>query len=72
MNKFALLTIIGLALLTSCSNTGNNTNSKENNSNKMQQADLFICPMDCEKGKTYDKSGKCPLCEMDLVKKEKK
>ena len=24
------------------------------------------CPMDCEKGKTYDKPGQCPVCKMDL------
>lgn len=29
----------------------------------------YVCPMDCEKGKTYDKPGKCPVCEMDLKKK---
>lgn len=29
----------------------------------------YVCPMDCEKGKTYDKPGKCPVCEMDLEKK---
>lgn len=27
----------------------------------------YACPMDCEKGKTYDTPGKCPVCEMDLV-----
>jgi Heavy metal binding domain len=26
----------------------------------------FICPMNCEKGKTYDKPGACPVCHMDL------
>lgn len=29
----------------------------------------YACPMDCENGKTYDKPGKCPKCEMDLQKK---
>lgn len=29
----------------------------------------YACPMDCENGKTYDKPGKCPKCEMDLEKK---
>ena len=29
----------------------------------------YVCPMDCENGKTYDKPGKCPKCEMDLEKK---
>jgi Heavy metal binding domain len=26
----------------------------------------FICPMNCEKGKTYDAPGSCPVCHMDL------
>ncbi len=27
----------------------------------------FYCPMHCEGDKTYDKSGDCPVCGMDLV-----
>lgn len=27
---------------------------------------LYQCPMNCEKGKTYDKAGSCPMCKMDL------
>ncbi len=27
----------------------------------------FYCPMHCEADKTYDKSGDCPVCGMDLV-----
>lgn len=26
----------------------------------------YQCPMDCEKGKTYEEEGKCPECKMDL------
>jgi len=26
----------------------------------------YRCPMNCEKGKTYDKEGKCPVCGMQL------
>lgn len=26
----------------------------------------YICPMNCEKGKTYDQPGSCPICRMDL------
>ncbi len=37
----------------------------------MAMNDIYQCPMDCEKGKTYDKEGKCPVCEMDLKKVEK-
>ena len=29
----------------------------------------YQCPMKCEKEKTYDKEGKCPVCEMKLRKK---
>jgi len=28
--------------------------------------DAYQCPMDCEKGKTYEKEGNCPVCKMDL------
>jgi hypothetical protein len=27
--------------------------------------------MDCEKGKTYDEPGSCPVCKMDLQKVKK-
>ena len=26
----------------------------------------YQCPMDCEKGKTYEEQGQCPVCKMDL------
>jgi len=32
----------------------------------------YKCPMNCEGDKTYDKSGKCPVCGMKLEKVEKK
>ena len=28
---------------------------------------IFYCPMQCEGTKTYDKSGDCPVCGMDLI-----
>lgn len=37
----------------------------------MAMNDAYKCPMDCEKGKTYDKEGKCPVCNMNLKKVEK-
>ncbi|WP_179338660.1 heavy metal translocating P-type ATPase [Winogradskyella ludwigii] len=30
----------------------------------------FYCPMHCEGEKTYDKSGDCPVCGMDLVEEQ--
>lgn len=35
-----------------------------------QQSDVYVCPMHLEV--TSDKPGKCPKCDMNLVKKEKK
>jgi hypothetical protein len=40
--------------------------AKEETTEEMQMAS-YVCPMDCEKGKTYEAAGKCPVCEMDLV-----
>ncbi len=37
---------------------------------KEAMAAKYQCPMDCEKGKTYDKPGNCPVCKMALKKKE--
>jgi heavy metal translocating P-type ATPase len=33
-------------------------------------AGVFYCPMHCEDDKTYDKSGDCPVCGMDLVEEQ--
>lgn len=38
-------------------------NHKEGEAHKV----AYECPMDCEKGKTYDKKGSCPVCKMDLI-----
>jgi hypothetical protein len=40
------------------------TNGKQD-STQVSSA-VYQCPMDCEKGKTYDKPGQCPVCGMDL------
>jgi len=31
---------------------------------------VYQCPMDCEKGKSYTEKGNCPVCKMDLKRKE--
>ncbi len=43
----------------------------ENEVNETLMHDAYQCPMDCEKRKTYDKEGNCPVCKMDLKKVEK-
>jgi len=28
-------------------------------------SNVYQCPMDCEKGKTFDSAGSCEVCGMD-------
>ncbi len=58
---FTLLFIFTIStVFTSCDN-------KKKETPKTEVADaVYQCPMDCEKGKTYDKPGSCPVCKMDL------
>lgn len=43
------------------------TPDKEKEKPKGKGTGTFYCPMHCEGDKTYDKSGDCPVCGMDLV-----
>ncbi|WP_405606635.1 heavy metal-binding domain-containing protein [Polaribacter sp. Asnod1-A03] len=41
---------------------------KEQISTEENEIAKYQCPMKCEGEKTYDKKGKCAVCEMKLVK----
>ncbi len=41
----------------------------DHSSEEMASKDAYQCPMDCEKGKTYEETGSCPVCKMDLKAK---
>ena len=43
------------------------TSEEEKLKPKGKGTGTFYCPMHCEGDKTYDKSGDCPVCGMDLV-----
>ena len=43
---------------------------KKNKHPKGKGTGTFYCPMHCEGDKTYDKSGDCPVCGMDLVEQQ--
>ena len=58
--------LIGTATLSSCSST-----TEKPDSEQVHEHAEYICPMDCENGKTYDESGTCPVCKMDLAEVEK-
>ena len=69
MKKIIVLSIMLFAvsaITLSCRDTKKKEESKEVTMN-----DKYACPMDCESGKTYDKEGQCPVCEMDLTKVER-
>jgi len=38
------------------------------NHNDNENIKGYICPMDCEHGKTYEEPGICPVCKMDLIR----
>ena len=45
----------------------NHTQEEKKEQSKGKGTGTFYCPMHCEGDKTYDKSGDCPVCGMDLV-----
>ena len=69
MKKVILATLSCMAILFTmnscqCNKEKDNVNSPD----AAVQQEKYICPMNCENGKTYDKSGSCPVCGMDLTK----
>jgi protein SCO1/2 len=64
MKKLMMFSLIAAGFLMSC-----NQKSETKNQDSTTIAATYQCPMDCEKGKTYDKPGKCSVCDMELEKK---
>jgi Cu2+-exporting ATPase len=62
----ALTLILGLIMISSCSNDSSNVS---NHDAEHMESTTFYCPMKCEGEKTYDDPGVCPKCGMDLVEK---
>lgn len=44
------------------------SNPTEKEPSSTKKSGTYYCPMHCEGEKTYDQSGDCPVCGMDLVK----
>lgn len=59
--KYALVLTSALVITACNSKTEESTEHADH-----AGAHSYICPMNCENGKTYDKAGKCPVCGMDL------
>ncbi|MFP5436733.1 MAG: heavy metal-binding domain-containing protein [Bacteroidia bacterium] len=63
--------VIGLSTI-SCGNKEEKTLVDDPKEHLHKDADLhklaYECPMNCEKGKVYEKQGNCPVCNMKLIK----
>ncbi len=78
--SFFLLTVIFsfAVMFTACKESKKEEVKTQNNDIhdhakvEIDSKDVYQCPMDCEKGKTYDKVGSCPVCKMDLKEKSLK
>lgn len=70
----SLMLILGTSALTACGGANEaeeGAKTEENvETHEHTNYDHYACPMDCEKGKVYDKKGACPVCGMDLEKVE--
>lgn len=67
MKKTILIAIVAIVaglLLVSCGNS--NKKEAQENTTEQVEASHYQCPMQCEGDKVYEKSGVCPVCEMDL------
>lgn len=57
----SLVLVLSIGLFTACQNNAPKTEVKT-----AAAGVKYICPMNCEDGKTYDEAGSCPVCHMDL------
>ena len=59
-------------VFTSCKSEKKEEKKEHVTSDKKEIAEkeVYQCPMKCEKEKTYEKEGACPVCKMKLRKKE--
>ena len=65
---FAIIFSVGV-VFTACKSEKKEVKKEQTHTKEVAAKDVYQCPMDCEKGKTYDKEEKCPVCEMKLKKK---
>jgi Cu2+-exporting ATPase len=67
MNKISIIfaaLLVMTAITTSCSG------GDKENTEQSKGSGTYQCPMKCEGDKTYNQSGQCPVCNMDLEKVE--
>lgn len=64
MKQFKIILSMAIAIFCFTATTAQSTESKTNKATADRT--VYQCPMKCEGGKTYDKAGKCPKCNMNL------
>jgi len=65
----AIIIIATITFLSACNNNASTEKITATDSTAQttgEHAHQYRCPMNCEKGKTYDKEGNCPVCGMKL------
>ena len=68
MNTISQMLIVLSTVFTliSCNDVNNANADSTLSTTADEHQHSYRCPMNCEKGKTYEKAGKCPVCGMDL------
>lgn len=66
MNLRTLVIAISSLTIMACDNNSQNSTTNADSTATAEHKHSFRCPMNCEKGKTYDKEGNCPVCGMKL------
>ena len=61
-----ILYIAGLGLFLFISGAAITACSGATETNQTVEVATYQCPMDCEKGKTFDKASSCSVCGMEL------
>ena len=75
--KKSILVVVAIfsiaVMFTSCKDAKKDADKHEMHKHEAGETahNAYQCPMDCEKGKTYEKEGNCPVCKMKLRKKVK-
>lgn len=65
----AIIAICTIAFLSACKNSASTEKTTATDTvapTTGEHAHQYRCPMNCEKGKTYEKEGTCPVCGMKL------
>lgn len=72
MKKIILLLTIVLStlMIISCKNETTEEHIGHHHNDEKAHPEEYVCQIGCEKGKIYERIGKCPVCKIDLIELE--